>query len=299
MKNIATVYKKKLLISAVLLVLQLWVSVLCYAAPLLYRGCLGTPVASLQQSLANAGFDPGPVDGDFGPKTEAAVIEFQRAFGLVPDGICGPLTYAALDRTGDLPSRGTGPLRGRTVVIDPGHGGAEPGAISPWGDKEKDFTLNIGSKVKNYLENQGATVVLTRTGDYSPGTGWSMWVDELLARVSIANSRDADVFVSVHCNAYPKDAGVSGVMGFYRSGSQESRRLALGIARRVSETTGLKNRDTQAGPYYVLNHTYMPAALIEVGFMTNWNDVTLLRQNWFQDVAARGIAMGIIDFLGR
>ncbi|MGI6643700.1 MAG: N-acetylmuramoyl-L-alanine amidase [Bacillota bacterium] len=302
MKNISSVYSRSARLSlmvAVFLAVLTLLPIRAHAAPLLRRGSTGEDVVALQMSLSNLGFDPGPVDGVFGPRTEKAVKDFQRASGLVADGISGPLTYAALKRLGQEPSRGTGSLRGRVIVLDPGHGGPEPGAISYWGDKEKDFTLPMAIKAKIYLESQGATVVLTRAGDYTPGTGWTRPVDDLLARVSIANSRGADMFVSIHCNAYPKDPSVSGVMGFYRAGSSASRNLALAIARRTSESTGLSNIDTQVGPYYVLSQTYMPAALIEVGFMTNWSDTNLLRQNWFQDSAAKGIAKGIMDYLGR
>ncbi len=269
-----------------------------YAAPLLRIGDRGDAVSGLQTALQNAGFNPGPVDGVFGPKTLSALKEFQTAAGISVDGVCGPVTQDALTRWQGS-SRSSGPLRGKTVVLDPGHGGQEPGALSPWGDKEKNFTLSIASKVRYNLESQGASVILTRYGDYSPGSDWGQWVDELVARASIANSNAADVFVSVHINAYPSDPTVSGVMGFYRSGSWSSQQLAAGIAKRTANATGLRYIDTQVGPYYVLNHTYMPAALVEVGFMTNWNDVNLLRQNYFTTEVAKGISQGIADYLTR
>ncbi|HHT85102.1 MAG: N-acetylmuramoyl-L-alanine amidase [Bacillota bacterium] len=283
---------------AALVIIILLIPVRGDAAPLLRLGDYGDSVAQLQELLVNAGFDPGPVDGIFGPRTQAATMSFQRSAGLVVDGIAGPVTWGALERLSGV-SRGAGPLRGRTIVIDPGHGGPEPGAISYWGDKEKDFTLGIATKVRRYLEDQGAIVVMTRYGDYSPGSDWSPRPDELLARVSIANSRGVDLFLSIHINAYPKDPGVSGVMGFYRAGSWESQQLARTLAACVSDSTGLRYIDTQQGPYYVLNNTYMPAALMEIGFMTNWNDVSLLRQNWFQEAVARGLARGVREFLNR
>ncbi len=291
--------KKKWLITTVLFLLFALVPIRSYAASLLRLGSRGQEVTALQQNLLDLGFNPGPVDGIFGMLTEKGVKDFQWAHGLAVDGICGPITYDALKRADGETSRKAGSLRGRVITIDPGHGGTEPGAISPWGDKEKAFTLGIALKVKTYLEGQGAKVIMTRTGDYTPGTGWANPVDDLLARVSLANSNASDIFVSVHINAYPKDPSVSGVMGFYRTNSTESRNLALGLAKRISESTGLRNIDTQVGPYYVLNHTYMPAVLMEVGFMTNWNDVNSLRQSWFQDSAAQGIVRGIGDYLGR
>jgi len=269
-----------------------------HAAPILRLGDTGQAVLTLQQMLAQTGFSPGPLDGYLGPRTLAALKSFQSTYGLVPDGICGPLTWAALERALEV-SRNLGRLRGVTIVLDAGHGGKEPGAISPWGDKEKDFTLPIALKAREYLERYGARVILTRYGDYSPGSDWWQPVDELLARVSLANSNAADIFVSIHCNAYPKDPGVSGVMAFYRAGSAESARLAWNLASPVAQASGLKLLGVQEGPYYVLNHTYMPAVLMELGFMTNWHDVSLLRQNWFQDALAEGIVQGILGYFGR
>jgi N-acetylmuramoyl-L-alanine amidase len=273
------------------------------AAALLRLGDQGDAVVRLQESLADLGYSPGPIDGDFGRVTVSAVRRFQAASGLDPDGICGPLTWAAIERSGAGASRGwtvlrAGILAGKTVAVDPGHGGNEPGAISAWGDKEKDFTLGIALKVKGYLESLGAKVTMTRYGDYPPGSDWGREVDELLARASLANTNRADVFVSIHVNSYAQDAGVCGAMGFYRAGSPDSLELARSVARAVSRTTRLSLIDVQAGPYYVLNHTYMPAALVEVGFMTNRGDVSLLRQDSFRDAAARGIVAGIVDYLG-
>lgn len=256
-------------------------------------------MTALQEALSTLGYYTARVDGDFGPLTDKAVREFQSAAGLVPDGIVGPLTWAALDRATQVSRGKTGPLRGRLIVVDAGHGGVEPGAISAWGDKEKNFTLGLALKTRRYLEEMGATVVMTRYGDYSPGSDWGYPVDELLARVSVANSQGADLFISIHNNAYPQDPGVSGVMGFYRRGSYESYTLASKIAWSVNASSGLQMIDIQEGPYYVLNRTYMPAALIEVGFMTNRNDILRLRTEAFQDKVAKGIAAGIVDYFGR
>jgi N-acetylmuramoyl-L-alanine amidase len=262
-------------------------------------GSQGESVEALQEVLSMLGYYTARVDGIFGPLTDKAVRAFQSASGLVPDGIVGPLTRSALQRAREVSRGKTGPLRGRLIVLDPGHGGVEPGAISSWGDKEKTFTLGLALKTRRYLEEMGASVIMTRYGDYPPGSDWGYPVDELLARVAIANSNGADIFVSIHNNAYPKDPGVSGVMGFYRRGSSESYKLASQIAWSVNASSGLRMIDVQEGPYYVLNRTYMPAALIEVGFMTNRNDVLRLRTESFQDRVAKGIAAGIVGYLGR
>ncbi len=275
-----------------------------WAAPILRTGSQGESVASLQQSLSDLGFNPGPIDGNFGPLTDAAIRAFQGAEGLKVDGICGPLTWSALSRAQSDPSRGGAVdrskiLSGKTITVDPGHGGNEPGAISIWGDKEKDFTLAIGLDLKTRLEDMGAKVVMTRYGDYPPGSDWGWTVDELAARASLANTNNSDLFVSIHINSYPQDKSVSGVMSFYRSASASSSDLAKCLANGVSKTTGLRLIDIQVGPYYVLNHTTMPAALVEVGFMTNYDDVNRLRTASFISGAARGVAEGIVDYLSK
>lgn len=267
------------------------------AAAILYQGDRGDEVAVMQELLNLLGYNPGPIDGIFGPLTARALLAFQGDAGLVQDGICGPLTWSALSRSAEV-SRASASraLAGKVIVIDPGHGGYDPGAVSWWRDKEKDFTFDIAFKTVQYLRYHGARVIMTRYGDYPPGSDWGWYIDELVARVSIANSNNADVFLSIHVNAYPKNPKVSGVMGFYPQGCSLSRSLAKGIALAVGNQTGLRYIDTQIGSYYVLSNSCMPAALLEVGFMTNYNDVMLLRQNWFRDEIAFGIYKGILEY---
>lgn len=214
-------------------------------------------------------------------------------FSLIASDAWWPLSKSA------QASKSPAALSGKTVVIDPGHGGSDPGVISGTGIEEADLTLAIALKAKACLESLGAKVIMTRTGDYTPGSDWATPMGDLNSRVYLANSNKADAFVSIHINSFPEDAGVSGVTGFYCSGSAVSQQLSDSVASSVSDATGLNLDGTRTADYRVLVNTKMPATLLELGFMTNANDAAHLTRKSFQDTAARAIAEGIADFFGR
>ncbi len=124
----------------------------------------------LQARLNELGFNCGAVDGSFGPATYNAVINFQIAYGLEPDGVVGPLTRAKLFEVDPIPVPAerewpaADALKGKVVIIDPGHGGYDPGAVHN-GVYEKNLALDIGLRLRNMLEQAGATVYMTRSDD--------------------------------------------------------------------------------------------------------------------------------------
>ncbi|MEP6630923.1 MAG: peptidoglycan-binding protein, partial [Lapillicoccus sp.] len=179
----------------------------------------GDDVSALQERLLGLGFHPGRVDGWFGPDTEAAVRAFQRGVGLTPDGQVGPDTLRAFDdlrrsvaggspaslREREQVRRSGHSLAGRVVVLDPGHGGADRGAVAH-GVVESEVVLDIARRIEGRLSAHGATVVYTRTHASSPGD------DE--ARARFANDLRADIVLSLHCDtADQQDA--SGVATFF------------------------------------------------------------------------------------
>ncbi len=151
----------------------------------LRSGSKGTQVKYLQQKLNALGFNAGSVDGSFGPQTLSAVKAFQKAYGLVVDGSVGPATRAKLnaavpgskpedpkqEEPNPDPGAGfeqfdpePGQLTGKTVILDPGHGGKDSGAT--WGgNEEKRFNLDMALRLKRMLERAGAKVLITRTKD--------------------------------------------------------------------------------------------------------------------------------------
>lgn len=177
----------------------------------------------------------------------------------------------------------------RTVVIDPGHGGIDPGAIGIGGLREVDVLWPISMEVRSILERQGVRVVLTRTTDRTV---------ELEPRVQIANNANADVFVSIHANAISMQRpDVNGVETFFASPSGQV--LAQTIQNSIVEMTGMRDRGAKSARFYVIRNTTMPAALVEVGFVTGAEDAPRLRDPQFRSLMARAIARGILQYLQR
>ncbi len=190
-------------------------------------------------------------------------------------------------------------LAGKLIVVDPGHGGLDPGVISSNGTREKDITLAVSLKTRTYLERLGAKVIMTRSGDYTPGSDWGSHLGDLDSRIYLANSNNADAFVSIHVNSFPSDRQVSGLLGIHCPGSSQSKRLTSCITSNVSRTTGVHHRGNRSENFRVVLRTTMPATLIELGFMTNPGDASLLIQDTYQDLAAQGIAKGVAEFFSR
>mgnify|MGYP000918052134 FL=1 len=177
------------------------------------------------------------------------------------------------------------PLKSKLIVVDPGHGGIEPGAVV--GDvQEKDLNLDIGLKLKKLLEASGAKVFMIRDDD----TFVSHFV-----RAGMANEIDADLYVSIHNNS--AGSGASGTETLYFK-DPEKKLFAQALQKAVVGHIGLNDRGIVERPGIVVTReTKMPSALVEVGFMTNKNDFALLMTDEFRQKAAEGILQGIIDYL--
>ncbi|MBU6230618.1 MAG: N-acetylmuramoyl-L-alanine amidase [Cyanobacteria bacterium REEB459] len=174
------------------------------------------------------------------------------------------------------------------VVIDPGHGGRDPGAIGIGGVQEKDINTILGNRVRSQLEAAGITVLMTRSDD--------RWVD-LEARAEIANQAGAAVFVSIHANAISMQRPeINGLETYYLSTGD---RLAQLIHASILRNTDLANRGIRQARFYVLRHTTMPSVLVETGYLTGAVDAARFRNPAAVRQIADAIARGILDFLGR
>jgi N-acetylmuramoyl-L-alanine amidase len=270
----------------------------------------GDDVADLQRRLSDLGFDPDRVDGVFGTRTDRALRDFQRNYGLVPDGVAGPTTFKALTQLRRAVVGGRAHLlredhrweRSRTgvadkvVVLDPGHGGAlDPGGIVD-DLAECDLTHDIASRVEGRLAALGVTVLLTR--------GRSSDVQDSLeqpARAEFANTTDADVVVSLHVDACQQRAA-SGVAGFYYGNDQHGASSPLGqhlasvLLDEVCARTDLTHLRAHPRTWDLLRLTRMTAVRIELGYLTNDHDRALLREPSFRDAVAEALAHGIVQF---
>ncbi|MCL6611118.1 MAG: N-acetylmuramoyl-L-alanine amidase [Peptococcaceae bacterium] len=186
-------------------------------------------------------------------------------------------------------------LKGARIILDPGHGGSDPGASGPTGLKEKDVNLDIALKAAGYLRKEGATVILTRTGD--------SYVD-LAGRPNAAGNKGADLFVSIHSNANPS-SGVSGTSTYYlRNADQETEQVrfeGMYLAKYLQSSlvSALKRTDKGVlqADFVVLVKSKVPAALVEVAYISNPEEERMLRDEAFRDRAAQALVRGISDYL--
>ena len=184
-------------------------------------------------------------------------------------------------------------LQGRKIVLDPGHGGSDSGAVGPNGLREKDATLAISQNVANILRNSGAIVTMTRDTDVDVYGPMASDRNELQARVDVGN-RDAgnQIFVSIHCNAFTSPSA-HGTGTYYFADSFRGQLLAESINAAIVEDTGLADRGPQTARFYVLRNSNMPAVLIETAFISNYQEEALLGDEEFRYRIALAICKGI------
>ena len=177
------------------------------------------------------------------------------------------------------------------VVIDPGHGGPDPGAIGIGGIRETDVVLEVSKLVRKLLSEKGVKVRLTRKNE----------VDlDLPPRVSFANNTDADIFVSIHANASRgKRRDINGLETFYFRGWR-GRLLAKRIQKQILMVSpGSPDRGVKQGRFYVIKNTRMPAVLVEIGFLTGRLDARRLEKNAHRKRIAYAISKGILEYLSK
>ncbi|MDR3600531.1 MAG: N-acetylmuramoyl-L-alanine amidase [Desulfosporosinus sp.] len=189
-------------------------------------------------------------------------------------------------------------LTGKTIVIDPGHGTPDTGAIGPSGTMEKDNTLAIALILESDLQADGANVIMTRTIDNSPASADFTTMNDLQDRVDVANNAKADIFVSIHNNSFTNPA-VSGTATYYSSDnpqSDKSQQLADNVQDELIKYLGTSDRGVNEAPFYVIKNTNMPAILTESAFISNPDEEKKLASADFRQSIATAIVSGITDF---
>ncbi|MEY4351930.1 MAG: hypothetical protein RLZZ609_171 [Cyanobacteriota bacterium] len=196
--------------------------------------------------------------------------------------------------TGRVPNARNLPAvpRGRfRVVIDPGHGGPDPGAVGIGGLRETDVVLDVGLQLAQLLQSRGVQVLLTRTSEVDV---------DLPPRVALANRSGADVFVSLHANALSLDRpDVNGIETFYYQGGR-SYELAVSIQQQLMAVSpGTPDRGARPGRFFVIRRTVMPSVLTEMGFVTGEIDSPRLADASYRQRLAAAVASGILSYLGQ
>ena len=265
----------------------------------------GDDVYALQGRLLDLGFRVGRLDGYFGPETEAGVREFQRNFGIPPDGTCGPATLKALTRLspmvkGGAPNalraqeriREAGPhLGGKTVVIDVGRGHNLPHDYAPVSDA---ILHDLAQRVEGRLVAIGVQAFLTTPR-------WADAPGEETDRAAFANRTGADLFVSLALDTSP-NADACGVSTYFfgdanrDTWSSVGERFAGLVQREIVARSDLVDLRSHPKTWDLLRHTRMPAVRLDAGYLTNPGDNTRLRDPEFRDVLAEAIVVSVQRF---
>ena len=175
------------------------------------------------------------------------------------------------------------------IILDPGHGGPDSGAVGINGLRETDVVLDISKIVARFLSEKGVIVQMTRTREIDL---------DLEDRVLMANRANADAFISIHANAsrgYRRD--VSGIETYFFSGYRGKKLASKIQTELVAVPGGSPDRGVRQNRFFVIRNTNMPAALVEVGFVTGRLDSSLLSNSSHRRVVAFAISKGILRFL--
>src|SRR5690625_2483992 len=194
------------------------------------------------------------------------------------------------------------PLSGKTIVIDPGHGGPDGGAVGKDQTQEKDISLSIAKRLQEYLQQAGGLIYLTREEDkdlaHKDTKGLSRRKSEdIRNRLKFIHDKKADLFVTIHLNAIPSTRW-SGAQTFYYPQSDESKHLAKMIQAEL--VRNLENTDRAAlaiNGIYLLKHAEVPGALVEIGFLSNERERELLKRDDYQVQVAGSIYLGVLRYL--
>ena len=209
--------------------------------------------------------------------------------GFVSSYYLRPSTESATPSPLPTPSTGNdSALAGQTIILDPGHGGKDSGAVGN-GLKEKDVVLKTGLQVNNLLKQTPFNVKMTRSSDV---------FIELLDRSKFAKNEDGDIFVSIHANAAtPAATGTEAY--YYSAGNQhvaDSKLLSEKIHARMLDAWNLRDRGTKPGNYSVLRENSMPATLLELGFISNAGDAAKMASDAQMNKMSIAIYNGILDY---
>lgn len=195
-----------------------------------------------------------------------------------------------------LPSSTTGVKDTKVVVVDPGHGGDDPGKVGIHDELEKEINLAISMKLKELLEKEGYVVILTREDDaglYSESDK-NKKVADMRKRCQIIEESKADVVVSIHQNSFSQES-VHGAQVFYYEHSDDGRVLAEKIQSALKEHADVENNRTikENSSYYMLVHTPCPTVIVECGFLSNSNEAKLLSEEEYQTKIAKAVCEGV------
>jgi N-acetylmuramoyl-L-alanine amidase len=287
-------------------------------------GSSGIDVETLQLMLKDAGLYTGPVDGIYGRKTAESVKKMQKYVGVDPDGIFGPKTLAAYN---SIVNEAKGvqamletqadkaiALNGKIIGIDAGHQrltDSRPEPITPGSERTKirmtegssgvrtgtgeyKITLIIAQKLSKLLQEAGADVVMTRSGNDANLSNKE--------RAELMNRKNVDIWIRLHCDASSSSEqnGARAVIPSYLSNPgiyHESKALGEAVLDSFCEETGARNNEMyQRSDQTGFNWSERPVITLEMGYLSNSGDDMKLNSNSYQNDCAQGITDGVIEY---
>lgn len=188
------------------------------------------------------------------------------------------------------------PSNKKHIVIDAGHGGWDPGKVSSEGVNEKDINLEIATVLKDYFEQSGAIVSITRIEDSALDENKRQ---DLKKRLELANKENVDVFISIHQNSFPQES-VKGAQVFYYKNSENGKLVAECIQNRLKQVVDEDNNRVakENSSYYLLKNTSIPSVIVECGFLSNNAENKKLQDKEYQKKVAWALYMGVLDYFG-
>ena len=212
------------------------------------------------------------------------------------------LSMKAIDNTNKVEETMATPATGKVVILDAGHGGEDGGAISSDGTTEAELNLQITLKVQQLLEQNGTTVILTRSDENAiynldAKTLRQKKVSDIKNRVKIGNESSADIFVSIHLNKIPEKQ-YYGWQTFYKDGSEDSEKLAKCLQEGLNASIQKENNRLamKINDIYIVKKVEIPLSIVECGFLSNPQEREELKQNEYQNRLAWGIYTGICEY---
>lgn len=180
------------------------------------------------------------------------------------------------------------------IILDAGHGGLDSGKIGINDQEEKDINLKIALKIKKLLEEQGISVMMTRSADERLS---ETQTEDLKARTEIMNRSNAALAVSIHQNSF-RDSSVSGAQVFYYPDSDEGRKAADAIQEELNDMQPDNRKEVKANDtYYILKNTEIPVVIVECGFLSNYAEAEKLADDSYQSVVAGTVVRGILQYI--
>lgn len=190
------------------------------------------------------------------------------------------------------------PLSGKVIILDPGHGGKDGGAIAKTGLVEKEVTLAVANYLRDYLQQAGALVLMTREGDYDLADRDAIIrkKQDLERRAELVNMSETDLMLSIHLNSFPSPKW-RGAQTFYNPSRAENKHAAKLIQEELINNLHNTTREAKVDEeIYVLKAIHAPGALVEIGFLSNPEEAYLLGQSAYQIEVANAIYLGVLRY---